>query len=317
MNIREVVLACLLICFSCKEEGIVRKLPKRILPTTPYIAILGIAQDGGFPHINNNQEFQEVADDPSAKELVVSLGLVDPIHQKKFLFEATPDMPEQLSNLERNYLKTDQIIDGIFLTHAHIGHYTGLIHLGREAMGSKSIPVMAMPKMKAFLETNGPWEQLVRLENIKILPLGADVSVQVTQELKVTPFLVPHRDEYSETVGYKIEGPGKSALFIPDIDKWSKWERDLVAEVQKVDYAFLDATFFADGEIPRPMSEVPHPFVEETVHAFAKADSITKSKVIFIHFNHSNPALREDFKERRALESQGFRFARQEQIFPL
>lgn len=317
MNIREVVLACLLICFSCKEEGIVRKLPKRILPTTPYIAILGIAQDGGFPHINNNQEFQEVADDPSAKELVVSLGLVDPIHQKKFLFEATPDMPEQLSNLERNYLKTDQIIDGIFLTHAHIGHYTGLIHLGREAMGSKSIPVMAMPKMKAFLETNGPWEQLVRLENIKILPLGADVSVQVTQELKVTPFLVPHRDEYSETVGYKIEGPGKSALFIPDIDKWSKWERDLVAEVQKVDYAFLDATFFADGEIHRPMSEVPHPFVEETVHAFAKADSITKSKVIFIHFNHSNPALREDFKERRALESQGFRFARQEQIFPL
>lgn len=318
MNIRNVVLACLFICFSCKEDaGLVRSLPAKSKPNAPYIVVLGIAQDGGFPHINNNKEFRQVADDPSSKELVVSLGLVDPLNQKKFLFEATPDMPEQLSNLERNYLKTDKIIDGIFLTHAHMGHYTGLMHFGREAMGAKNIPIMAMPKMKAFLETNGPWEQLVSLENIKILPLGADVSVQVTQELKVTPFLVPHRDEYSETVGYKIQGPNMTALFIPDIDKWSKWERDLVTEVQKVDYAFLDATFFEDGEIPRPMSEVPHPFVEETVHAFAKADSVTKSKVIFIHFNHSNPALKRDFNKRLELESEGFRFANQEGIYKL
>ena len=315
MNIRNVVLVCFLICFSCKEDpGINRKLP---LPNSPYITILGIAQDGGFPHINNNSEFEQVEDDSSLKELVVSLGLVDPINQKKFLFEATPDMPEQLSNLERNYLKTDKIIDGIFLTHAHMGHYTGLMHLGREAMGSKNISVMAMPKMKTFLETNGPWEQLVNLENIKILPLKEDVSVQVTQKLKVTPFLVPHRDEYSETVGYKIEGPNKSALFIPDIDKWSKWERDLLTEVEKVDYAFLDATFFAEGEIPRPMSEVPHPFVEETVNAFAKADSTTKSKVIFIHFNHSNPALDQNFEERLKLEAMGFRFANQGAIYEL
>lgn len=315
MNIRNVLLACLLICFSCKEDtGIDRKLP---LPNSPYITILGIAQDGGFPHINNNNEFQQVANDPSSRELVVSLGLIDPVNQKKFLFEATPDMPEQLSILERNYLKTDKIIDGIFLTHAHMGHYTGLMHLGREAMGSKNIPVMAMPRMKKFLESNGPWEQLVSLNNIKILPLGNETSVQVSQLLKVTPFLVPHRDEYSETVGYKIEGPNKTALFIPDIDKWSKWERDLVAEVQKVDYAFLDATFFADGEIPRPMSEVPHPFVEETVHAFAKADSTTKSKIIFIHFNHSNPALSPDFKERQELEIKGFRFAKQGNLYRL
>ena len=176
---------------------------------------------------------------------------------------------------------------------------------------------MAMPRMKTFLETNGPWDQLVALNNIKILPLGADSSVKVTPQLAVTPFLVPHRDEYSETVGYHIKGPQKSALFIPDIDKWEKWDKNILEEVRKVDYAFLDATFFADGEIPRPMSEVPHPFVEETVNAFAKADSTTKSKVIFIHFNHSNPVMTPDFTGRKELEIQGFRFASQNDIYSL
>ena len=315
MNIKNAMLICIFICFSCKEDKGVRKMLP--LPNTPYIAILGIAQDGGYPHINNTAEFEAVMEVLTKRELVASLGLLDPKNQKKFLFEATPDMPEQLALLESKYLKTDRIIDGIFLTHAHMGHYTGLMHLGKEAMGSSSIPVMAMPKMKTFLESNGPWDQLIALKNIRLLPLGNETAVQVSSALKVTPFLVPHRDEYSETVGYKIVGPNKSALFIPDIDKWSSWDKDILEEVQKVDYAFLDATFFADGEIPRPMSEVPHPFVEETVAAFAKADKATLTKVIFIHFNHSNPALNPEFEGRKVLETQGFRFAQQGDLYKL
>lgn len=315
MNIRSLVIGCLFFCICCKEDpGIHRELPK---PSKPYIAVLGIAQDGGFPHINNTQEFEAVDVQPDIRELVVSLGLIDPIHNKKFLFEATPDMPEQLAYLERRFLKTNTIIDGIFLTHAHMGHYTGLMHLGREAMGAQQIPVMAMPKMKSFLESNGPWEQLVNLKNIEIIPLANETALRITPELSVIPFIVPHRDEYSETVGYKIVGPNKSALFIPDIDKWSKWDKKLTEEVEKVDYAFLDATFFADGEISRPMSEVPHPFVEETANAFAKADSTTRSKIIFIHFNHSNPALNPAFEGRQGLKDRGFRFAQQGDLYVL
>jgi len=318
MNIKFVLVLLLLICTSCDKDFKTIDITAQIQPDDrPYLVILGIAQDGGFPHINNNQEFKAIADTPLLKELVVSLGLVDPVHDKKYIFEATPDMPEQLSILEREHLKNDRIIDGIFLTHAHMGHYTGLMHLGREAMGSKNIRVMAMPRMKTFLESNGPWDQLVDLENIKILPLASDLTIKMTSHLSVTPFLVPHRDEYSETVGYKINGPNKTALFIPDIDKWKKWNKKIVEEVQKVDYAFLDATFFAEGEIPRPMSEVPHPFVQETVSAFAKADSTTKSKVIFIHFNHSNPVMNPNFIGRKELEKQGFRFARQNNIYAL
>ncbi|MDY8134156.1 MBL fold metallo-hydrolase [Aquimarina sp. 2201CG5-10] len=307
-----------ILIISCKKPQESLK-DQSNLPTenNQYITVLGIAQDGGFPHINNTDEFTDVKKNVVDKELVVALGVVDQKEKKKFLFEATPDMPEQLANLDREHLHSNTIIDGILITHAHIGHYTGLMHLGREAMGAKGIPVYAMPKMKSFLEKNGPWSQLVALNNIQIKPLQDEVTIALTKTIKITPFIVPHRDEYSETVGYTIKGVQKTALFIPDINKWSLWEKSIVDEVKKVDYAFVDATFFENGEIPRPMSEVPHPFIEETIKLFENESEAIKSKIIFIHFNHSNPAMNKKYKGRIALEKEGYRFANTGDIFPL
>ena len=283
-----------------------------------YITILGTAQDGGFPHIGcQKQCCNDFYKGILPKQQVVSLGLVDKESQQKFLFEATPDISTQLADLEKNHLKTNTIIDGVFMTHAHMGHYAGLLYFGKEALGKKDIPVYAMPKMKEFLSNNGPWSQLVTTQNIVFLDLQKDSIVALSNALKVTPFLVPHRDEFSETVGYKIEGNTNSALFIPDINKWSLWEKNIVEEVKKVDYAFIDATFFKEGEINRPMSEVPHPFIEETVALFENESLATKNKVIFIHFNHTNPALQSNSRERNDLELLGFRFATEGQRFKL
>ena len=283
-----------------------------------YITILGTAQDGGFPHIGcQKQCCDDFYKGILPKQQVVSLGLVDKESQQKFLFEATPDISTQLADLEKNHLKTNTIIDGVFMTHAHMGHYAGLLYFGKEALGKKDIPVYAMPKMKEFLSNNGPWSQLVTTQNIVFLDLQKDSIVPLSNALKVTPFLVPHRDEFSETVGYKIEGNTNSALFIPDINKWSLWEKNIVEEVKKVDYAFIDATFFKEGEINRPMSEVPHPFIEETVALFENESLATKNKVIFIHFNHTNPALQSNSRERNELELLGFKFATEGQRFKL
>ena len=283
-----------------------------------YITILGTAQDGGFPHIGCQKKCcDDFYKGVSPKQKVVSLGLIDREAQQKFLFEATPDISTQLADLEKNHLRTSTIIDGVFITHAHMGHYAGLLYFGKEALGKKDIPVYAMPKMKEFLSNNGPWSQLVTKENILFLDLQKDSIVPLSNALKVTPFLVPHRDEFSETVGYKIEGKNKSALFIPDINKWSLWEKNIVEEVKKVDYAFLDATFFKEGEINRPMSEVPHPFVEETIDLFKNESLTTKNKVIFIHFNHTNPALQPNSKERNELTLLGYKFAKEGKRFEL
>lgn len=298
-------------CTTKKENSTVNK-------SNQYITILGIAQDGGYPHIGCQRECcTNYYNGTNEKKKVVSLGLVDSQNKQKWIFEATPDISTQLADLEQNHLKKETIIDGVFLTHAHIGHYTGLMYFGREALGKQGIKVYAMPKMKSFIEQNGPWSQLVSLKNIELQTLRNDSTVTLNNHLKVIPFRVPHRDEFSETVGYKIIGTKKTALFIPDIDKWQKWNKSIIEEVKKVDYAFLDASFFKDGEINRPMSEIPHPFTTETVELFKNESLETKNKVIFIHFNHTNPSLQENSKERKEVEKLGFRFASEGQNYEI
>jgi pyrroloquinoline quinone biosynthesis protein B len=191
------------------------------------------------------------------------------------------------------------------------------MYFGREAYGKKNIPVFAMPKMKSFLTNNGPWNQLIDLKNIALKNIQHDSTMILNQQLKVTPFIVPHRDEFSETVGYKIEGTKKTALFIPDIDKWKTWNKNIIEEVKKVDYAFLDATFLDQHEIKRAMSEVPHPFIQETIALFKNESLATKNKVIFINFNHTNPALQKNSKQRKEIEKLGFRFANEGDNFEL
>lgn len=306
--------------FSCIISCNKKKSTEEVLSlnSNQYITILGVAQDGGYPHIGCQKICCEnFYIGKNKRKSVVSLGLVDKKNQQKWLFEASPDMHTQLAELEQNHIKSSTIIDGVFLTHAHIGHYTGLMYFGREAYGKKDIPVFVMPKIKTFLTNNGPWNQLVALKNIQLKNLQQDSTIILNENLKVTPFLVPHRDEFSETVGYKIEGKKKSALFIPDINKWKKWKKSIIEEVKKVNYAFLDATFLNQFEVKRAMSEVPHPFIEETTKLFKNETLNTKNKIYFIHFNHTNPALQENSRERKAIEKLGFHFSNEGMKFDL
>lgn len=282
--------------------------PSQLEQSSVTLHILGTVQDGGSPHIGCQKSCcTELFKNPDPDRKVVSLGVVDHENQKSYLFEATPDMSSQLKLLKEHAHSKEETPDGIFVTHAHIGHYTGLMYLGREALGGTSVPVYAMPKMKMFLETNGPWEQLVSLKNIDIQPINNEVALQLTSNIKVVPFTVPHRDEYSETVGYRIIGPNKSALFIPDIDKWSKWEKDILKEIQDVDYAFLDATFFDGPEInSRNIAEIPHPFVIESISLFKNLPKSEKPKVHFIHFNHTNALLNQNSDSYKKVLEAGF-----------
>lgn len=284
------------------------------------IVVLGTVQDAGSPQIACKKDCcRDLFNNPDNNRKVVSLGLIDPENNSKYLFEATPDLPEQLHLLDQFFPgKNKTIPDGIFLTHAHIGHYTGLMFLGKEAMSSNSVPVFTMPAMKKFLENNGPWSNLVANKNIALRELMNDSVVDLTSNLKVVAHTVPHRDEYSETVGFTITGPHKKALFIPDIDKWSKWNKNIMEEIKNVDYAFIDATFFDSEEINnRDISEIPHPFVIESMKRFESLNAAEKNKIIFIHFNHTNPLLNERSPQFRDVEKKGFRVARINDVFEL
>ena len=284
--------------FSDTQEGV-------------HVLILGVAQDAGYPQANcYKPHCMQGWEQPQLRRTATSLAVVDFDHHQKYLFEATPHLPDQLYRLNQYASDQQHPLSGVFLTHAHIGHYTGLMFFGRESASTSELPVFVMPKMRAFLSNNGPWSQLVSLKNIALKPLKHAQNQILNHQLQVKPFLVPHRDEFSETVGYEIIGPNKTALFIPDIDKWNLWEKSIVEEIKRVDYAFLDATFYQDGELPnRDMSEVPHPFVEESMRLMKDLSAEDKAKVIFIHFNHTNPLLKEDSTAQQHMKEAGFRVA--------
>lgn len=307
--------------FGCKNKSKTKEIrfsdSKKISKTS--LVVLGTAQDAGYPQIGCTKSCCVNVWDTNKSIYVTSLGIIEPKEKKTYLFEATPDIKYQIKELS-SYLETPeiQLPNGIFLTHAHIGHYSGLMQLGREAINSKNVPVHAMPKMFEYLSLNGPWNQLVELKNINLKSINDKVKVRLSSDLNVTPFIVPHRGEYTETVGYKVTGPNKSALFIPDIDKWNRWETSIVDEIKKVDYAFIDATFYKNDEIAnRDMSEIPHPFVEETLERLKGMTTKDKSKVYFIHFNHTNPLLQSNSIAQKQVKTLGYNIAKQGDIFDL
>ncbi|MDC0008336.1 MBL fold metallo-hydrolase [bacterium] len=284
------------------------------------LVLLGTVQDAGSPHIGCKKECcADLFEHPDPTRKVVSLGIIDNKNEKTFLFDATPDITTQVKLLKNSASwVANELPDGIFLTHAHIGHYTGLMYLGKEATNANAVPTYVMPKMKKFLVENGPWSQLVSQKNIDLYPIENEKIISMTSNLKVVPLQVPHRDEFSETVGYKIIGPNKTALFIPDIDKWEKWDTNILDVIKTVDYAFLDASFYDGDELnTRDISQIPHPFVVESMALFETLPKEEKRKIYFIHFNHTNGLLNPNSEQSNTVLKNGFNIAKFNQQFEL
>jgi pyrroloquinoline quinone biosynthesis protein B len=275
-----------------------------------YIYILGNTQDAGLPHIGCHHPFCEDSFNVYEEHYTTSIAVVNSDLKKYILFEATPDITFQLNNLKKNIFDEFLLPESIYITHAHIGHYTGLMYFGREALGAKDLMVRVLPRMSNFLQNNGPWSQLVDINNIKIKEINFGLSTKELTNIDITPVQVPHRDEYSETAGYIIEGKNKKALFIPDIDKWEKWDRDLSQIAKEFDFLLIDATFYDSKEINRDISEIPHPLVTETIDLLSGLNIENRSKVYFIHMNHTNMMLDPNSELSKLVTSKGFNIAR-------
>jgi len=274
------------------------------------LVVLGVTQDSGYPQIACADKCCERAwQDASLRNYPVSIALVNEEESEYYLFDVTPDVKFQLKLLSDMFPRLrEKAPAGIFLTHAHIGHYTGLIHFSMEAMDSSMIPTYVMPRMMQFLRDNGPWSQLIAKKNIDLKEINSEAAVDISG-IQVIPFLVPHRDEFSETAGFKIFGPKCKVLFIPDIDKWADWEKSIIEEVNQVDIAYLDGSFYSDGELARNMSKIKHPFVTETRDLFQEESVLEKSKIHFIHLNHTNPLLNKTSEEYLSVKASGYNVA--------
>ena len=284
---------------------------------SPFIYILGNVQDAGLPHIGCESKICIEAFNKKKQYYVTSIALIDPENQEFSLFDVTPNITEQLLMISRDIFNKYILPKNIFITHAHIGHYTGLMYFGREALGSKGIKVNVLPRMYDFISNNGPWSQLVKLGNISLNEINFRDNIEIKPNLSVIPIQVPHRDEFSETSAFLIEGPNKTALFLPDIDKWSKWSISLIEMLENIDYAFIDATFYTNKEINRDIDEIPHPLVIETMALLSELPDYQKDKVHFIHMNHTNKMLDPTSDITINVLNKGFNIARLGQKFYL
>lgn len=246
-----------------------------------FAQLLGMAQDGGLPQPGCHCPHCEMARArPDARELVVSLGLVDEDAGAAWLIDATPDFPAQY-----DALAAMARVEGILLTHAHMGHYPGLLYLGREAMDVRAMPVYATARMARFLRAHAPWSHLVAGGHLQVREVTPGESFSLSPRLQVTPVSVPHRDEYSDTVAWLVQGPTRTLFYCPDIDHWHAFQPDVRTWLQGVDVALLDGTFFSPQELPhRDLSQIPHPLVSTTARLLAHPST----QVVFIHLNHSN-----------------------------
>ena len=292
--------------------------------SAPYVRVLGSVQDGGLPHAACNCDRCERArQDPDARRYVASIALVVPSSGKVFLFDATPDLHHQLFLLRdvRNAPpgRVDRSpVDGVFLTHAHIGHYLGLAFFGYEVVSTSGLPVYATPRMADFLRHNGPWSQLVALSNIAIEEMAAGSRVELDESIVVEAIAAPHRDEYADTLGFVIRGPNRSLLYLPDTDSWTAWSVPIETFLADVDVALIDGTFFSLDELPgRSVEEIGHPLISDSMDLLQGLVDDRATEIFFTHLNHSNPALDPDSAQIKEVERRGFAIVTEMDRFPL
>ena len=267
------------------------------------LKILGSGQDAGVPHTGCYCEICEIArKDINFRRLGPSIAIFDKKKEFCYLIDISPDFKNQLDMIKSENIKIKRKgktpISGIFLTHAHFGHCSGLWYLGKESLNEMNLPVYCTQKMINFLENNYPFSFLIQNNNIEVLEIIPKKEYNFDGFL-LTPKLIPHRNEIADTVGYIIKSK-KRVLYLPDLDYWTE---KLIEEVLKSDIAIIDGSFYSKDELPR-FSDVPHPPILESIKHFKN----TNTEIYFTHLNHTN-VINKNGKERDFIETLGFKFA--------
>ncbi|HEX2282920.1 MAG TPA: MBL fold metallo-hydrolase, partial [Thermomicrobiales bacterium] len=208
-------------------------------------------------------------------------------------------LPSSASHNGERFQPPGQII----LTHAHTGHYVGLWQLDRSVMAATSVRVVGPPLTIGLLRANEPWKQMERDGFITLESMPFGEPFEALPDVQLTHIEVPHRSEWTtDTAAIRIDGPNASVLYVPDIDSWDEWDRDLIELAASVDVALVDGCFW---QAPN-RAGVPHPPIAETMDRLQGLADSGSTRVLFTHLNHSNPALTPGSVESREVERRGF-----------
>lgn len=259
------------------------------------LLVLGVAQDGGLPHLGCTQPCCINARQSGRVETPACIAIRNVDTRALLLLEATPSIASQVALLHAligTPLGDGALVNAIAITHAHTGHYTGLMHLGREGAATNQVPVHVSMAVANVLQTNAPWSSVVDGNHIALHTFEPGIVFEPLPGIAIEPIAVPHRDELSDTMAFKVHGAHRTALFCPDIDAWDCMLEPLL---RGVDIALLDGTFFDDAELDkigsrRDRASIPHPTMMDTMLRIESLGEARPPDVRFIHLNHSNAA---------------------------
>jgi pyrroloquinoline quinone biosynthesis protein B len=194
-------------------------------------------------------------------------------------------------------------INGIFLTHGHIGHYLGLVQLGKEVCDARTIPIFATKKMIKFINANKLLKTLIHNRNIRTVAIEHGKGINIDDNLTITPILVHHRLDFTDTVGYFISGPNKHILYAPDMDSITK---PVLEFVRRADIVFIDGTFYQNDELlpRRDIRSISHTPILESMKVLSPY--VKNTRIFFIHFNNTNPFIQSDSTEANYVKGMGF-----------
>lgn len=283
------------------------------------VIVLGTAQDGGVPHAGCLCENCTAARTSGRRRLPVSLGILS--GNEMAMVDATAAFEEQMFTLWSRTPASDtytgerfQPPTTVILTHAHTGHYVGLWQLDRSVLAANGVRVIGPPLTIALLRANEPWVRMAQDGFIRLVAMPYGSPFEAVEGVQVTLIQAPHRSEWAtDTAALRIEGSGGSLLYVPDIDSWDEWDRDLIQTVSDVDVALLDGCFW---QAPNRKG-VPHPPMLETMDRLREVVDTGRTRVMFTHLNHSNPAFTPDSDELRIVRERGFNVATEGDTFGL
>lgn len=261
------------------------------------VRVLGNVQDGGVPHLGCSCELCDQArTDPARQRYASSLLLAG--ESTRYLIDATPDIRFQLRG---------DALDGVLLTHEHLGHLPGLLYLGPESLAPTQLPVYCTPQLAEFIRTTDQFARLLEQDHITLSPVEYGSAVDLADGIAI-PRAVPHRSTHADTVAYRL-GSDRTLLYMSDLDRWTD---ETIRSVADADIALVDGTFWRPEELDR-YEEVPHPAITRSMDVLDPTDT----EIYFTHLNHTNPVLRPGSEERREVERRGFHVVEQDDVFTL
>lgn len=284
------------------------------------ITFLGTASIGGVPEWdcicpNCTAARNDPARRRTRSAITVNTGaehiLFDAGHDLKPQLEANGILPEPSTAV----MNRGCSLDSVFLTHGHADHTAGLAEFCTGK--SYEVPVYAPPDLIRFLfgseECPSYFGELGRLAKNYVVPVALEEGVPVVRlgDVTVEGFLVDHtmvqgdgRRYPSSTYAYEIRRKGRRVIYAPDLGSLGGVEE----RVKGADVFIMDATFWWDDELTR-VSGIPVTSYElghvPQVEAVVALSSMDVGRVVFTHFNHTNPVLDPDEVYREIVENAG------------